>query len=81
MDNFVTIEQIDRAAAFIRARLHITPKIGMILGTGLADIADEVEDADVIPFFELLLASNAQPGDVTQHGVDKQIALLGILYI
>lgn len=53
MDNFVTIEQIDRAAAFIRARLHITPKIGMILGTGLADIADEVEDADVIPYSEI----------------------------
>ena len=50
MDTFVTIEQIDRAASFIRARLHVTPRIGMILGTGLADIADEVEDADVIPY-------------------------------
>lgn len=50
MDTFVTIEQIDRAAGYIRSILHHTPKIGLILGSGLADIADEVEDADIIPY-------------------------------
>ncbi len=50
MDTFVTIEQIDRAANFIRSKLHHTPKVGMILGSGLADIADLVEDADIIPY-------------------------------
>jgi purine-nucleoside phosphorylase len=53
MDTFVTIEQIDRAASFIRSRLHATPRIGMILGTGLAEIADDVEDAVVIPYEEI----------------------------
>jgi purine-nucleoside phosphorylase len=53
METFVTIEQINRAAGYIRSKLHQTPKIGLILGSGLADIADEVEEADVIPYEEI----------------------------
>lgn len=53
MDTFVTLKQIDQAADFIRTKLHHTPQIGMILGTGLADIADEVTEADVINYEEI----------------------------
>lgn len=49
-------EQIDAAAATIRARWRRTPRVGIILGTGLAGFAGEVEpeavlDYDDIPHF------------------------------
>ena len=46
----VTLSQIDQAADFISARVHYQPKIGLILGSGLGDLADSVENADIIPF-------------------------------
>jgi purine-nucleoside phosphorylase len=53
MSEFVTIEQIDAAADFIRARIGALPKIGLVLGSGLGGLADRVEDAVVIPFKEI----------------------------
>lgn len=49
MSNFVTLQDIDRAADAIRTRISIKPEIGMILGSGLGDLADSVENAVVIP--------------------------------
>lgn len=49
MNNFITLEDIDRAAAAIQARIKIKPEVGMILGSGLGDLADRVEEAVVIP--------------------------------
>lgn len=39
-----------RAADVIRARAHTTPKIGVVLGTGLGPLADEVREAASIPY-------------------------------
>lgn len=49
MSNFVTLQDIDRAADAIRTQISIKPEIGMILGSGLGDLADSVENAVVIP--------------------------------
>ena len=49
MSKFVTLQDIDRAADAIKSRISITPEIGMILGSGLGDLADSVENAVVIP--------------------------------
>jgi len=53
MREFVTLEQIDQAADFIRDRIDVQPRLGMILGSGLGPLADTVEDAVVIPFGEI----------------------------
>ncbi|MHC1741340.1 MAG: purine-nucleoside phosphorylase [Anaerolineaceae bacterium] len=53
MSEFVTIEQIDEATNFIRAKATIFPKIGLVLGSGLGNLADSVENAVVIPFKEI----------------------------
>ena len=46
-------EQLDRAAAFVRARTKIAPKIAIILGSGLGALAEQI-DADVgIPYAEI----------------------------
>jgi purine-nucleoside phosphorylase len=49
MSDFITMEDIDRAGNAIRSHINIEPEIGMILGTGLGDLADSVEDAVIIP--------------------------------
>ncbi len=49
MDEFVTIQQIDEAAQYIRAHTRYQPAIGIILGSGLGDLADRIADEDVIP--------------------------------
>ena len=53
MEEFVTLEQIDQAAEAIRARTSRKPRIGMILGSGLGDLAKLVENPDIIPYKEI----------------------------
>ncbi len=53
MQDFITLEQIDEAAAVVRERTAHSPRIGMILGSGLGELANLVEEADVIPASEI----------------------------
>lgn len=43
-------ERIHAAADFISARISIHPQVGLILGSGLGDYADTLENRTVIPF-------------------------------
>jgi purine nucleoside phosphorylase len=40
---------IDRAAAAVRARSAVKPRIGLILGSGLGGLADTVDQAVALP--------------------------------
>ncbi len=53
MDQFLTLQQMDEAADFIRARIEIQPKVAIILGSGLGGLAEMVTDAKVISFAEI----------------------------
>jgi purine-nucleoside phosphorylase len=53
MASFVTIHEIDEAANFIRSKISISPKIGLVLGSGLGGLADDVKNAVVIPFRDI----------------------------
>ncbi|HQU36871.1 MAG TPA: purine-nucleoside phosphorylase [Anaerolineales bacterium] len=53
MNQFVTLEQIDRAVEAVRARTSHRPRIGIVLGSGLNSLADSVQKADSIPFGDL----------------------------
>jgi purine-nucleoside phosphorylase len=44
---------IDEAAAFIRTTTDIRPEIGLILGSGLGVLGDELEDAVTIPYEDI----------------------------
>jgi purine-nucleoside phosphorylase len=50
---YVTLEQIDQATDFVRARTAHQPRVGIILGSGLNDLASSVEQADIIPFGDI----------------------------
>lgn len=53
MTTYVTLEQIDQAADAVRARTSRQPRAGIILGSGLNDLADSVQKADVIPYGDI----------------------------
>ena len=53
MQDSFTLAEIDQAADFLRARLTAIPRIGLILGTGLGSLADEVTDPIVLPYSDI----------------------------
>ena len=53
MTPYITIEQIDQAADAVRTRTSYRPRVGLILGSGLNDLADSVQKADIIPYAEI----------------------------
>jgi len=53
MDETVNLEQIDRIAAIIRSRIISAPQVGLILGSGLGEMAESIDGAVHIPFAEL----------------------------
>jgi len=46
-------ERIQETSAFLQKHTKRAPRFGLILGTGLGDVAQQVEDADTIPFAEI----------------------------
>jgi purine-nucleoside phosphorylase len=51
---FVNIaEQAAEAAELIRSRGALAPRVGLILGSGLGDLADDVESPVVVPYSEI----------------------------
>jgi purine-nucleoside phosphorylase len=50
---FFTLSEIDQVADGVQSRTRYKPQVGLILGSGLGDLADAVEAADVIPYSEL----------------------------
>ncbi len=53
MQTYLTLAQFDQAADAIRARIDIKPHIGIILGSGLNEVAASVGRAVVIPYNDL----------------------------
>jgi purine-nucleoside phosphorylase len=53
MPKYFTLQEIDQVADAIRAKISIAPKFGIILGSGLSDVAAAVTEATVLPYKEL----------------------------
>jgi purine-nucleoside phosphorylase len=53
MQRHFTLEQIDEVAHAVRARTSYRPRVALILGSGLNDLANSVQEADAIPFADL----------------------------
>jgi len=50
MSEFITLEEIDRAAEAVHKRTSQKPTAALILGSGLGGLADSVQKADVISY-------------------------------
>jgi purine-nucleoside phosphorylase len=46
-------EQIERAVSFIKSRITETPEIGLILGSGLGVLAEEIEHPVILPYQDI----------------------------
>lgn len=53
MVNVLTIGMIKEAADFITSKTSVTPKVGLILGSGLGVLADHLEDAVSIAYSDI----------------------------
>lgn len=53
MDTNVLKENLDDSYSFIRTKTDSKPKIGIILGTGLEDLAKKIESELVIPYTDI----------------------------
>jgi purine-nucleoside phosphorylase len=53
MSEFVTLAMINEAVASIHQKTNQHPQIAMILGSGLGDLAESIQRADVIPYKEI----------------------------
>ena len=53
MAEFITLEMVDTAVEIIRKKTSHQPKIGLILGSGLGDLAETVQLADYIDYSEI----------------------------
>ena len=52
-EQYLALELIDQVADEIRKRSQVAPRIGMILGSGLGPLAEEVEEPDYISYEDL----------------------------
>jgi purine-nucleoside phosphorylase len=53
MFKFFSLQEIDQVADTIRKRISIRPRIGIILGSGLNDMAATVSEATILPYREI----------------------------
>ncbi len=53
MEEAFTLAQIDRVAQVIRGRAKTLPRIGVILGSGLGNLAEAVTQPTIIPYQEI----------------------------
>ncbi|MHB8776895.1 MAG: purine-nucleoside phosphorylase [Anaerolineales bacterium] len=53
MQNYISLAQIDEIAQTIRKQISIQPVVGIILGTGINDLADSVQQAVHIAYGDL----------------------------
>jgi purine-nucleoside phosphorylase len=49
----LSLAAVHEAAGFIRSRVELSPKVALILGSGLGDVVDALESSVAIPFSEV----------------------------
>lgn len=52
-EKFLTLGDIDQVVSEIKKRTKVSPRIGMILGSGLGPLAEEVENPDYVEYKDL----------------------------
>ena len=53
MAEFLTLENIESAVEAVQARVKQTPTVGMILGSGLGALADEIENPEKVSYDDI----------------------------
>lgn len=48
-----SLQEYDAAASFIRSDLHLSPQVGLILGSGLNSLAEQIRDPQIIDYAQI----------------------------
>lgn len=48
-----TAQQVETAVQAIRQRTNYQPTIGLVLGSGLSELANSIQNPDIIPYEEI----------------------------
>lgn len=70
---WVTLDKINQTVEFVRRQTRHKPTVGMILGSGLSPLADEIQDADYISYDRI---PNFPVSTVSGHGGRIALGLL-----
>ena len=49
----ISKKQVEQSAAYIRSRLSVLPEVGLVLGSGLGPLAEQLQDAVTISYAEI----------------------------
>ncbi|MGI6181829.1 MAG: purine-nucleoside phosphorylase, partial [Agathobaculum sp.] len=49
----MTGKQVKESAAYVKNKLPAAPEVGLVLGSGLGQLADQLEDVVYIPYGEI----------------------------
>lgn len=53
MEKFISLREIDRTANFVKKHLARLPKVGLVLGSGLGGLADQVEQPVILEYKDI----------------------------
>ena len=53
MQTYLTLDRIDQVTKEVRAKISVKPRVGIILGSGLNELAASVKNATAIPYADL----------------------------
>jgi purine-nucleoside phosphorylase len=53
MQTYLTLDRIDQVTKEVRAKISVKPRVGIILGSGLNELAASVKNATTIPYVDL----------------------------
>ena len=81
MSEWLRIEQIDEATRTITRLIKIQPKVGLILGSGLGNLAELVEEAVTIPYKEIpnwplsTISGRLHSNFLAEHGIRATVTM------
>ena len=50
---YITMEKLEETTAYLKLKGFLEPEVGLILGSGLGDLADEISDPIAVPYDEI----------------------------
>ena len=50
---YITMEKLEETTAYLKLKGFLDPEVGLILGSGLGDLADEISNPIAVPYDEI----------------------------
>ncbi len=71
-------KEIKEAYEYIKSKSKYSPKIGLVLGTGLGDLANEIEEAEYYRYMDIPNFPRQNIIDIWIYLISQYLLLLGM---